>query len=626
MVQLTDIKNLTNATATASTLNANNEAVEAEFEKVVYRDGSKALTGNLDVNSKRLLNVGAPQGSADAVRLIDIQEGLELDNLAVPALTGNDGKVLSTDGSTVFWTDTNPDYGQDYNAKKDFGAVGDGVADDTAALQDAIDTAYDDNRNLYIPAGVYLVTGLTIPGIQANRTHRLRIYGQGVGEAFALGLTGGTIIMSVTDAPILQYDNLEPGYPNAGSGTLELDGIRFMADSDTTPAVRFRAFLGQSSIHHCVIYQEGEGNGLQLEFCNTVEIHNNYFINRDWNDVSGSVTRVGIGVYFYQNLDAGLTTFRKNTSRGFDTGYKFGSGSGGAIYKATLADSEVSLCTNGILLEAETRECTIADNYFEGGDGGYAIRTLGQYNDIRGNLIFPGFSVGIDDSAPTYGTTIEGNTISAGSRANTTLVKVFSSGIGGGPGKAVTNNAFTFNGSGGSIAGVVGLEISGIDPRLDLIGNSFDPRGKWVGGAGTEKINDISTSSDGVTSTGLFGVSIAATADEDEELPFIAKGSYSTFWDPTVITALSSGVCALSGASAHTITLASPTNLTSFTAPNLSGKIIIVHVTNGNCTFVHDNTKIKLAGSANYTPGANGAVLVFVMKGNVAYELDRTAY
>jgi hypothetical protein len=46
-----------------------------------------------------------------------------------------------------------------YVSVKDFGAVGNGVADDTAAIQAALDTG----QSLYFPAGVYLVDPLTIP-------------------------------------------------------------------------------------------------------------------------------------------------------------------------------------------------------------------------------------------------------------------------------------------------------------------------------------------------------------------------------------------------------------------------------------------------------------------------------
>lgn len=54
---------------------------------------------------------------------------------------------------------------------KDFGAVGDGVVDDTTAIQNAIDS----NRDVYFPAGTYLITA---PCVFSNKTN-VRIKGAG---------------------------------------------------------------------------------------------------------------------------------------------------------------------------------------------------------------------------------------------------------------------------------------------------------------------------------------------------------------------------------------------------------------------------------------------------------------
>ena len=54
------------------------------------------------------------------------------------------------------------------NAKNDFGAVGNGIADDTTKLQNAITAACTQARALYIPAGVYLCSSALTTGSAAQ--------------------------------------------------------------------------------------------------------------------------------------------------------------------------------------------------------------------------------------------------------------------------------------------------------------------------------------------------------------------------------------------------------------------------------------------------------------------------
>lgn len=64
------------------------------------------------------------------------------------------------------------------NAVDHYGATGDGTTDDTTALQNAINAAIAAGRSLYIPAGVYKFTQLTI-AVSATGLGPLYIYGDG---------------------------------------------------------------------------------------------------------------------------------------------------------------------------------------------------------------------------------------------------------------------------------------------------------------------------------------------------------------------------------------------------------------------------------------------------------------
>lgn len=59
---------------TTAQRNANYSLIEAALENTLSRDGTSpnAMLANLDMNSKRVINLAAPEGSSDAARLIDV--------------------------------------------------------------------------------------------------------------------------------------------------------------------------------------------------------------------------------------------------------------------------------------------------------------------------------------------------------------------------------------------------------------------------------------------------------------------------------------------------------------------------------------------------------------------------
>jgi hypothetical protein len=99
---------------------------------------------------------------------------------------------------------------------KDFGAVGDGVTDDTAAIQNAIDYAtYFAKAKCYLPGGRYRITktlqaGYGV-GFPSNPYASPHIYGDGMvyrGETFSAGTV---IIADFNNAPAINFQGVRTG-------------------------------------------------------------------------------------------------------------------------------------------------------------------------------------------------------------------------------------------------------------------------------------------------------------------------------------------------------------------------------------------------------------------------------
>jgi len=123
-----------------------------------------------------------------------------------PTQTGNADKALTTDGSAASWGSIHADHVDFTNSGtggvertlqakledvvnvKDFGAVGDGVTDDTAAIQAAVAIG----GRVFVPEGVYRHSNLNI-------TKDTILYGEGSGSVFKkLDATAGNMFTCTT--------------------------------------------------------------------------------------------------------------------------------------------------------------------------------------------------------------------------------------------------------------------------------------------------------------------------------------------------------------------------------------------------------------------------------------------
>ena len=99
--------NYTRNTLTGSLgpVNSELQKIEQSLQDKLDRNPAVAQTNelrdNLDANSKRIINLGAPSDPNDAVRLQDLQEANN--ESVLPPQSGQVGEYLRTDGTTAYW-------------------------------------------------------------------------------------------------------------------------------------------------------------------------------------------------------------------------------------------------------------------------------------------------------------------------------------------------------------------------------------------------------------------------------------------------------------------------------------------------------------------------------------------
>lgn len=114
---------------------------------------------------------------------------------------------------------------------KDFGATGDGVTNDTAAVQAAIDAVLPTGKALFFPAGVYLCTNLQLV-LNGGTQQVTKLYGEAQGKSI--------IRKYGTDTNPVIYFNQEPG--SYGVEWWAFEDLTIDGNSQNCSAIR---------MHHC---------------------------------------------------------------------------------------------------------------------------------------------------------------------------------------------------------------------------------------------------------------------------------------------------------------------------------------------------------------------------------------
>lgn len=152
------------------------------------------------------------------------------------ATVGNDSRLSFIAAGAGATTRTLQNKLRDTVSVKDFGAVGDGVWDDTAAIQSAINTGL----NVFIPAGDYKITS-TINVIPAGSTNTPKRTIYGVGE------NSNIVATSITGAAISAVGSQTPITSAFGNGLRD-----FRISGTATTGLYVKAYL-ECVIHNVVV-------------------------------------------------------------------------------------------------------------------------------------------------------------------------------------------------------------------------------------------------------------------------------------------------------------------------------------------------------------------------------------
>lgn len=197
-----NLTDLAGGFASIATLNANSQKIETALENTLSRDGTtpNEMHAVLDMNSNRIINLHNPVGNTDAVPLsylLTLLSTVSTFASAATLLYVTPGGVLTNVAANL----------SEKVTPQDFGAVGNGIANDTISMKAFFDYCIATLARGFIKRGTYLIDeGVLLfncntvdtpwPLIKTAGFKAVIFKGSGFADAPLIKITNGTSVSS----------------------------------------------------------------------------------------------------------------------------------------------------------------------------------------------------------------------------------------------------------------------------------------------------------------------------------------------------------------------------------------------------------------------------------------------